>query len=143
MKRTYSLDDCQLIELPQHQDRAGNLTAINNGIDLPQRIERVFYLYDVPTGADRGGHAHRNLFQYIIAASGSFEVLLDDGSCKRRVLLNRPHQALLVTPWVWSQLVNFSGGAIAMVLATMPYNESDYLRDYNDFIQLRHGNHTI
>ena len=135
--------DCPFIQLPQHHDRRGNLTALHNGVELPEQIARIFYLYDVPAGAERGGHAHRELVQYIVAASGSFEVILDDGEQQERHYLNRPNQALRVAPGIWSQLRNFSGGAICMVLATARYDEADYIRSYEQFIAYRHAGKTV
>lgn len=138
-----TLADCPLILLPQVHDRAGNLTAVNNGIELPCRIERVFYLYDVPAGADRGGHSHKELFQFMVAASGSFDVILDDGKTQQVVRLDRPNKCLTIAPGIWSEIVNFSGGAICMVLASMKYDEEDYIRDYREFLKLRNENSSL
>ena len=124
-----------MIDLPRIQNPAGNITPVNGEIDLPFPIERVYYLYDVPGGAQRGGHAHNLLEQYIIAASGSFDVLLDDGENKKIVKLNRPNYGLLVVPGIWRELFEFSSGAICMVLASHQYDENDYLREYQDYLR--------
>ena len=130
--------DCTMIELSRHHsDRKGNLTVIENGITVPFDVKRTYYLYDVPGGESRGGHAHKDLHQLIVAASGSFTVTLDDGSVKRTFLLNRPYQGLLVIPGIWRTLDDFSSGAVCMVLASEGYDETDYIRDYNDFIELK------
>lgn len=134
----FNIFDCSVIEFDRHHsDRKGNLTVIQSDGILPFNVKRVFYLYDVPGGAARGGHAHRELFQLIVAASGSFTVTLYDGNCKRAFLLNRPYRGLLVYPGLWSELSDFSSGAIAMVLASDVYMEDDYIRDYNEFIDYR------
>lgn len=130
--------DCTMIELSRHHsDRKGNLTVIENSVTVPFDVKRTYYLYDVPGGESRGGHAHKDLHQLIVAASGSFTVTLDDGSVKRTFLLNRPYQGLLVVPGIWRTLDDFSSGAVCMVLASEGYDESDYIRDYNDFIELK------
>ena len=130
--------DCTMIELSRHHsDRKGNLTVIENGITVPFDVKRTYYLYDVPGGESRGGHAHKDLHQLIVAASGSFTVTLDDGSVKRTFLLNRPYQGLLVVPGIWRTLDDFSSGAVCMVLASEGYDEADYIRDYNDFLALK------
>lgn len=128
-----SVYNCNVIELPKVINRAGNITAINNEQEIPFSISRVYYLYDVPGGETRGGHAHKALHQLIVAASGSFDVVLDDGINKKIVNLNRPNFGLYVTPGIWRELENFSSGAVLLVLASLPYQESDYLRDYKDF----------
>ena len=110
---------------------------VENHINIPFEVKRVYYLYDIPGGAERGGHAHKNLQQLIIAASGSFTVVLDDGKTKRSVSLNRPYQGLLIVPGIWRELVDFSSGAICLVLASEKYDESDYIREYNDFLMLK------
>lgn len=134
----YSVFDCTMIELDRHHsDRKGNLTVIENGTTLPFDVKRVYYLYDVPGGEERGAHAHRNLSQLIIAASGSFTVTLDDGTCKRSFFLNRPYQGLYVKPGMWRSLVDFSSGAVCMVLASDIYIKEDYIRDYQEFIEFR------
>ena len=130
----YSVFDCTMVELDRHHsDRKGNLTVVENGITLPFDVKRVYYIYDVPGGENRGAHAHKDLSQLIIAASGSFTVTLDDGNCKRSFFLNRPYQGLYVKPGMWRDLVDFSSGAVCMVLASDVYRGEDYIRSYNDF----------
>jgi WxcM-like protein len=126
--------DCQLVELPIVRAPEGNLTFVEGNRHVPFEIARVYYLYDVPGGATRGGHAHRTLRQLLVAISGSFEVLLDDGSEKRTVSLNRAYNGLLMTPMIWRELVDFTSGSVCMVLASDVYDESDYFRDYDDFL---------
>ena len=134
----YSVYDCTMVELDKHHsDRKGNLTVVQNGITVPFDIKRVYYLYDVPGGESRGSHAHRELNQLIVAASGSFRVVLDDGSAKRTFVLNRPYQGLLVKPGIWRDLDDFSSGAVCMVLASEVYQPEDYIRDYDEFISFR------
>lgn len=134
----YSVFDCTVVELDRHHsDRKGNLTVVENGITLPFDVKRVYYLYDVPGGESRGAHAHRELEQLIVAASGSFTVTLDDGKCKRSFFLNRPYQALYVKRGMWRDLVDFSSGAVCMVLASDIFKAEDYIRDYNEFIDFR------
>lgn len=132
--------DCTIIELNRHHsDRKGNLTVVENGITVPFDVKRTFYLYDVPGGESRGGHAHRDLSQLIVAASGSFTVTLDDGQVKRTFLLNRPYQGLYIVPGIWSTLDDFSSGAVCLVLASDIYTEDDYIRHYDEFIIEKHG----
>lgn len=141
----FSVFDCSIIELDKHHsDRKGNLTVVQNGGStesptgtLPFDVKRVYYLYDVPGGEERGAHAHRDLSQLIIAASGSFTVTLDDGKCKRSFFLNRPYQGLYVKPGLWRDLGDFSSGAVSMVLASDVYLKEDYIRDYDEFIKFR------
>lgn len=134
----FSVFDCTMIELDKHHnDRNGNLTVVENGKTLPFDVKRVYYIYDVPGGENRGAHAHKELSQLIVAASGSFTVTLDDGKCKRSFFLNRPYQGLYVKPGLWRDLVDFSSGAVAMVLASDVYLQSDYIRSYDDFIEFR------
>jgi oxalate decarboxylase/phosphoglucose isomerase-like protein (cupin superfamily) len=129
--------DCTLLHLPQVKNSNGNITAINNNIELPMAIERVYYLYDIPSGKNRAGHGHKECTQVMVAASGSFEVLLDDGKNKRVVHLNRPDKALYVPPYIWASLLNFSGGAIAMVLADIAYKPEEYLKSYDEFLKYK------
>lgn len=129
-----ALNDCKLIDLPKVSDPRGNLSFIEGGRHIPFDIQRVYYLYDVPGGSDRGSHAHKNLHQFVVAMSGSFDVVLDDGMAKRRFHLNRSYYGLYVCPMMWRDLDNFSSGAVCMVLASSRYDESDYIRDYSDFI---------
>ncbi len=131
MPTTY---DCSIFELPQIKNRAGNITPIHNNIEIPFDVKRIFYLYDIPGGESRGAHAHKECHQFLIAASGSFEVLLDDGRTKRLVQLNRPNIGLHVPPGIWASEINFSSGSICLVLASHKYEESDYLRNYEDFL---------
>ena len=134
----FSVNDCSVLDLNKHHsDRKGNLTVVQNGVTVPFDIKRVYYLYDVPGGESRGSHAHRELSQLIVAASGSFRVVLDDGSTKRAFVLNRPYQGLLVKPGIWRDLDDFSSGAVCMVLASEVYQPEDYIRDYDEFISFR------
>lgn len=127
------MSDCRLIDLPKIADRRGNLTFIEGGMHVPFEIERVYYLYDVPGGSERGGHAHKKLQQFIIAMSGSFDVVLDDGNEKKRVHLNRSYNGLYLCPMMWRELDNFSSGSVCMVLASRHFDEEDYIRDYQTF----------
>ena len=140
----FNVFDCTMVELDKHHsDRKGNLTVVENGDPstghgtLPFDVKRVYYLYDVPGGENRGSHAHKDLSQLIIAASGSFRVTLDDGKCKRSFFLNRPYQGLYVKPGMWRDLEDFSSGAVCMVLASEVYQAEDYIRDYEEFIKFR------
>lgn len=126
--------DCSIITLPKIKDRRGNITPIHNSFEIPFDIKRVFYLYDVPGGESRGAHAHKECHQFLIAASGSFEVLLDDGRTQRLVQLNRPYLGLHIPPMIWASEINFSSGAICLVLASEVFSVDDYIRDYNAFI---------
>jgi dTDP-4-dehydrorhamnose 3,5-epimerase-like enzyme len=128
-----SVDDCKLLELPVIQNPQGNLTFIEEQRHVPFPIARVYYLYDVPGGAMRGGHAHRELEQLIVAVSGSFDVILDDGSKRRNVTLNRSRIGLYMPTMIWRELVNFSSGSVCMVIASAYYDEGDYYRDYDEF----------
>lgn len=132
-----NIELCKLIKLPKISDPRGNLTFVEGGNHIPFDIKRVYYLYDVPGGAERGGHAHKGLHQLIIAVSGSFDVVLDDGFNKKRVHLNRPYSGLHVCPMIWRELDNFSSGSVCMVLASSKYSEDDYYRNYSEFIQTR------
>ena len=128
-----SVDQCTLVELPKISDPRGNLTFIEGGGHVPFDIERVFYLYDVPTGTDRGAHAHRQLHQFLVCLSGSFDVALDDGRSRRTVHLNRPWVGLHIPPMIWASEVNFDPGSVCLALASAPYDEDDYIRDYDAF----------
>lgn len=133
-----SVFDCTMVELDKHHsERNGNLTVVENGTTLPFDVKRVYYIYDVPGGENRGAHAHKELSQLIVAASGSFTVTLDDGKCKRSFFLNRPYQGLYVKPGMWRDLDDFSSGAVCMVLASDVYKQEDYIRSYEDFIEFR------
>ena len=127
------LTDCRMVDLPKIHDPRGNLTFIEGGSHVPFEIERVYYLYDVPGGSERGGHAHKALQQLIIAMSGSFDVVLDDGLGKSRFHLNRSYYGLYVCPMIWRELDNFSSGSVCMVLASNRYSEDDYYRDYQQY----------
>lgn len=129
-----SLEQCRIVELPKITDPRGNLTFIEGNGHIPFDIRRVYYLYDVPGGAERGGHAHRELHQLIVAMSGSFDVLLDDGRQKRRFHLNRSYYGLYVCSMIWRELDNFSSGSVCMVLASNCYDEADYYREYPEFL---------
>jgi hypothetical protein len=129
-----SVYDCTVLELDRHHsDRKGNLTVVEGNNTIPFDVKRTYYLYDVPGGESRGGHAHKALSQLIVAASGSFTVTLDDGSIKRTFLLNRPYQGLYIVPGIWRTLDDFSSGAVCLVLASEEYTKEDYIRDYNEF----------
>ena len=128
------ISKCRMVDLPKITDPRGNLTFIEGNRHVPFDIRRVYYLYDVPGGAERGGHAHKDLHQLIVAMSGSFDVVLDDGKSKQRIHLNRSYNGLYVCPMIWRELDNFSSGSVCMVLASNQYDESDYYRDYNEFI---------
>lgn len=130
-----ALDDARIIELRRISNPKGNLTPVESGIDIPFDIARVYYLYDVPGGENRGGHAHRRLEQFIIAAAGSFNVVLDDGKQRRSYFLNRSYYGLYVPPGLWRELENFSSGSVSLVLASSLYDESDYIRDYDTFVR--------
>lgn len=127
------LTDCRIIDLPKIEDRRGNLTFVEANGQIPFDIKRVYYLYDVPGGSERGSHAHKTLQQFIVAMSGSFDVVLDDGYDQKRFHLNRSYFGLYLPPMMWRKLDNFSSGGVCMVLASRHYEEADYIRDYNDF----------
>jgi hypothetical protein len=131
-----SLSKCRIIELPKISDARGNLTFIEESRHIPFEIRRVYYLYDVPGGEERAGHAHKRLQQFIIAASGSFDVILDDGFERRRFHLNRSYYGLYISPTVWRELDNFSSGSVCLALASELYDEEDYIRDYETFKKL-------
>jgi len=133
MRTRSTIYNCNVIELAKIHNRAGNITVVEENINLPFPIKRIYYLYDVPGGGERGGHAHKGLQQLLIAAGGSFDVVLDDGINKKVVGLNRPYFGLLIVPGIWRELINFSSGAICLVLASAKYDKSDYLRDYDEF----------
>jgi hypothetical protein len=133
-KITTDIHCCNVVELAKIHNRAGNITFVQNGDSQPFNVRRIYYLYDVPGGSDRGGHAHKDLHQLIIAASGSFDVILDDGSNKKIIQLNRPNWGLVVVPGIWREIINFSSGAICLVLASNKFKESDYIRDYKEFL---------
>ena len=130
------INHCKLIKLPKCSDARGNLSFIEGEKHIPFDIKRVYYLYDVPGGSERGSHAHKNLYQFIIAMSGSFDVLLDDGKEKKRFHLNRSYSGLYVCPMMWRDLDNFSSGSVCMVLASTFYDADDYIRNYEEFLTL-------
>jgi dTDP-4-dehydrorhamnose 3,5-epimerase-like enzyme len=132
------IHSCNVVELSKIHNRAGNITIIQNGSHQPFNVKRVYYLYDVPGGSERGGHAHKTLYQLIVAASGSFDVILDDSRNKKIIQLNSPNFGLLIIPGIWREIVNFSSGAICLVLASEKYNEDDYLRNYIDFEKMKY-----
>ncbi len=140
-KRTNpTLDDCLLMSLPKVKDRAGNLTSVHSDVEIPFDVNRVFYIYDVPGGEDRGAHAHKECHQFIVAASGAFEVELRDGANIRKVLLNRPYNGLYIPPGIWAQEQGFSSGTVCLVFASHNYEESDYIRDYSAYQASIHEN---
>ncbi|MBT8552479.1 WxcM-like domain-containing protein [Polynucleobacter paneuropaeus] len=134
-----NLDKCQLYELPRINDPRGNLTFIEANRHIPFDIRRVYYLYDVPGGTERGGHSHKALHQFIIAMSGSFDIHLDDGCMKKTIHLNRSYSGLYLCPMIWREIDNFTSGAVCMVLASDFYDEKDYYRDYAEFIYDAHS----
>jgi hypothetical protein len=134
-----AIADCIITELPRIQDPRGNLTFVEAGRQAPFDIRRVYYLYDVPGGSERGGHAHLQLHQLMIAMSGSFDIVLDDGFDRKRVHLNRSYNALYIPPMTWRELDNFSSGSVCMVLASEHFDEADYIRDYSAFMVAVHG----
>lgn len=137
MKNT-TVYDCSIVGLSQHHsDRKGNISVVENGKTVPFDVKRTYYLYDIPGGEERGAHAHKELQQLIIAASGSFDVTLNDGNVKRTFMLNRPYQGLYVVPGMWRELNNFSSGAVCLVLASEVYDEGDYIRDYEEFLKYK------
>lgn len=134
-----SVYDCVILPLNKIHNRAGNITIVEGMKNVPFDVKRIYYLYDIPGGEDRGGHAHKELRQLIVAASGSFDVLLDDGINKKIVTLNRPDYGLMVVPGIWRELMEFSSGAICLVLASQVYSEKDYIREYSEFKSLKNG----
>lgn len=139
-KKRVLVYDCSIIELPRIEDEKGNLTAIEGNINLPFELARVFYLYDIPGGEARGAHAHKECHQFLIAAHGSFEVVLDDGINRRTVVLNRPYFGLHIPKGIWAAEQGFSSGAICLVMTSHKYDESDYIRDYDDFLKYKKDN---
>ena len=132
-----SVYDCSMIQLHRHHRPQGNITVVENGVTIPFDVKRIYYLYDIPGGESRGAHAHKDLSQLIVAASGSFRVTLDDGNVKRSFVLNRPYQGLYIKPGIWRDLDDFSSGSVCMVLASEVYQKEDYIRDYQEFIKFR------
>lgn len=142
MPERESVYNCSLVHLPKIKNRAGNITPVYNSVEVPFDIQRVFYLYDVPGGESRGAHAHKVCHQFLVAASGSFEVLLDDGKIQRQIQLNRPNIGLHIPPMVWASEINFSSGAVCLVLASELYSAEDYIRNYDEFLQMT-ANHEL
>lgn len=132
-----SVYDCSIIELPRIENRAGNITPVENHKNIPFEVKRIFYLYDIPGGQDRGAHAHKECHQFLIAASGSYEIEMDDGINRRTVSLNRPYFGLHIPPGIWAAEKSFSSGAICLVLASHKYDERDYIREYKEFIKFK------
>ena len=132
-----TLDDCKIINLPKITDPRGNLSFFEEGVNFPFDIKRIFYLYDVPTGESRGAHAHLNLHQFLVCLSGSFDVSLDDGKEKKVVHLNRPWMGLYIPRMIWASEINFDAGSVCLVAASDKYTESDYIRNYEDFINVK------
>jgi dTDP-4-dehydrorhamnose 3,5-epimerase-like enzyme len=130
-----SIYDCSIIQLPKIHNRSGNITIVENDATVPFDVKRIYYLYDVPGGETRGGHGHKELEQLIVAASGSFDLVLDDGKYKKVVTLNRPDYGVYITPGIWRDIINFSSGSICLVLASLEYNPDEYLRDYQEFLE--------
>ena len=134
----HNVSDCHIVELDRHHSaRKGDICVVENGQTVPFNTKRLYYLYDVPGGVSRGGHAHKGLYQLIFAASGSFTVTLDDGCTKRSYTLNRPYRGLLVKPGIWRELDDFSSGSVCLVLASEKYDEADYIRTYDEFLEYR------
>jgi hypothetical protein len=138
---TSDIHNCNVVEMEKNHNPAGNITVYQNGSPMPFDVKRIYYLYDVPGGSERGGHAHKELHQLIVAASGSFDVIVDDGRNKKIIQLNRPYYGLLVVPGIWREIVNFSSGAICLVLASEKYTEEDYIRDYPEFREFKNLGH--
>jgi hypothetical protein len=138
-----SVHDCKIIELEKVHNRAGNLTVVQNLSSIPFSTERIYYLYDVPSDAERGGHGHIALYQLIIAASGSFTITLKDGNTTKSFMLNNPNKGLLIVPGIWRDLSEFSSGSVCLVLASMKYEASDYIRDYQAFINYKNDSPTL
>ena len=139
MNNKFSVNDCCVVELPIVHNQSGNISVLENQQNIPFDIKRIYYLYDVPMGAERGGHGHYELQQYVVAASGSFTFVLDDGKNKKEVFLNHPNKALHIKPGIWREMKDFSSGSVCLVLASMEYTESDYMRNYQEFLNFRNG----
>jgi len=135
--RNSTVFNCSIVELNKIQNRAGNISVIESEKSVPFPLKRVYYLYDVPSDEERGGHAHKALYQLIIAASGSFTITLNDGISKRAFMLNHPNKGLLIIPGIWRELSDFSSGSVCLVLASMLYDADDYIREYNEFLNYK------
>ena len=131
-----SIEQCRVLTLNKHHHSNGNLTVVEDYNEIPFKIKRTYYLYDIPGSETRGGHSHHHLYQLVVAISGAFDVTIDDGLNAQTITLNRPEQGLLIVPGIWRTLQNFSSGAVCMVIASEPYDESDYVRDYDEFLKL-------
>lgn len=129
--------DSSLIYLPKIESRSGNITPVQSNVDLPFSIKRIFYLYDIPGGESRGAHAHKECHQFLVAVSGAFEVLLNDGQTQRLVQINRPYIGLHIPPMIWASEINFSSGSVCLVLASHSYSEADYIRNYDDYLKIK------
>jgi len=136
-EKNNSVSDCALLELPRIKNRSGNITYIQNLEGIPYEVKRIFYLYDIPGGESRGAHAHKACHQFLVATSGSFEVFLDDGVSQKTIVLNQPYIGLHIPPGVWASEINFSSSSICLVLASHTYDESDYIRDYNEYLEYK------
>jgi hypothetical protein len=134
--------NCDVILLPKIHNRAGNLTALENCISIPFDVKRVYYIYDVQGGVDRGEHAHMELQQFVISVSGAFDVLLDDGNNKKIIHLDRPYIGLHIVPGIWRKILNFSSGAVCLVLSSEKYDERDYIREYAEFITFKNASNS-
>jgi hypothetical protein len=132
-----TVNDCKIIQLSKIHNRAGNITIIENNLDIPFDVKRIYYLYDVPSNETRGGHAHKELYQLVIGASGSFNINLNDGRNNKTIFLNRPDFGLLIVPGIWRDLSDFSSGSVCLVFASEIYSENDYIRDYDEFLTLK------
>ena len=132
-----TVNDCKIVQLNKIQNRAGNITIIENNLDIPFDVKRIYYLYDIPSNETRGGHAHKELYQLIISASGSFNINLNDGVNDKTIFLNRPDCGLLILTGIWRDLSDFSTGSVCLVFASEIYSENDYIRDYDEFLTLK------
>lgn len=141
MNSSVNIQDCKVVKLGQIGDRNGHITVVTNNSEIPFAVKRVFYLYDIPGGESRGAHAHKECHQFLVAVSGAFDVVLDDGKNKHQVQLNNPNTGLHIVPGIWASEVNFSSGSVCLVLASQEYTESDYIRNYSDYLKfkLTHG----
>lgn len=133
--KSYSIFDCSIIHLPRIFNRSGNITPVENDVNIPFKVKRIYYLYDIPGGESRGGHGHKELESLLVAVSGSFDVTVDDGLNKKTIQLNRPYLGLNIKPGMWRDISNFSSGAVLLVLASHEYDANDYIRDYNTYKQ--------
>jgi len=140
MTTSVSINDCKVMDLGQIGDRNGHITVVTNNSEIPFAVKRVFYLYDIPGGESRGAHAHKECHQFLVAVSGAFEVVLDDGKNKHTVQLNNPKTGLHIVPGIWASEVNFSSGSVCLVLASQEYTETDYIRNYDDYLKLKQTN---